>query len=79
MDADAIPLSGSSFYCSAVADAAAITDAGATMITIVVADVTASSGLSSYCAAVAMATDSAADADANYSKRFFSSCLKSRL
>lgn len=79
MDADAIPLSGSSFYCSAAADAAAIMASLATTTMVADADATALSGLSSYCSAAATATDSVADADANCSKRFFSSCLKSRL
>lgn len=65
MDADAIPLSGSSFYCAA---AAVIMAYLATTTITVVVDATASSGLSSYCAAAAMATDLALAADADYSK-----------
>lgn len=78
MDVDAILLFGLSCYFSAVA--MATTASAAVMTTDADVDVaTTLSGLFSYSAAVAMATDSAADADANYRKRFFSSCLRSRL
>ncbi len=77
MDVDAILLSGSSFYFSAVADVAATLASAAVMT--MDADATILSGSFFYSAAVAMATDSDADADANYRKRFFSSCLRSRL
>lgn len=76
MDVDAILLFGLSCYFSAVAMA---TTASAAVMTTDVDAATTLSGLFSYSAAVAMATDSAADADANYRKRFFSSCLRSRL
>ena len=73
--ADAVLLSGSSFYFPAAADAAE-TAASLTTTTMAVA-AKALSGSFSYCPAAAAVM--VVDADANYRQQFFSSCLKSRL
>ncbi len=75
---DAALLSGFSFYCPAVADAA---EMAASLMAETITVVVTLSGSFSYCPAVAAVTDldSDADVDANHSQQFFSSCLRSRL
>lgn len=75
---DAALLSGFSFYCPAVADAAVMAASLMAATTTVVAIL---SGSFSYCPAVAavMDLDSDVDVDANHRQQFFSSCLRSRL
>lgn len=79
VDAETTPLSGLSFYFPAAADADAAVPFSE--ITTADADATALSGFSCCFAAAETAAFSAADAvaDANHSRQFFSSCLKSRL